>query len=190
MNIGNSVGIRGAFGKPFDIRSKHIAMVGGGYGSAPLTFLGKEALKLGIKSELIIGARNKELLLYRENDYPNPIKRHYCTDDGSFGFHGYTTEKLIELLKNDNSIDMVYTVGPELMMKKIIEICDEFNIDCQVSIERYMKCGYGICGSCCVDPTGHRMCVEGPCVDKEYAKKVTEFGKYHRIASGEKVFHK
>lgn len=189
MKEGDTLGYYGPFGKPFELKGKHIALVGGGYGTAPLTFLAKEALKKGIKSELIIGARNKDLLLYVYEGYPPGISRHYCTDDGSYGFQGFTTQKLKEVLQQNPDIDMVYTVGPEIMMKKVIELCDEHNIDCQISLERYMKCGFGICGSCCVDPIGFRMCKEGPCVDKATAKKVTEFGKYHRDGAGKKIFY-
>ena len=184
--VGDKIGVRGPYGKPFSIAGKHIALVGGGYGSAPLTFLAKEALKQGIKSELIIGARNKELLLYMDKEYPDEIKRHYCTDDGSYGFKGFTTERLKEILK-EKKIDTIYTVGPELMMKKIVDISDEYNAGCQISLERYMKCGFGVCAVCCVDPLGLRMCVEGPCIDKQTAKQITEFGKYHRDAAGKKI---
>jgi len=190
MKVGEKLAYYGPFGKPFEIKGKHMVLVGGGYGSAPLTFLAKEALKKGIKSELIIGARTKDLLLYINKEYPKEIVRHYCTDDGSFGFKGFVTAKLTELLRNNKSIDMIYTVGPELMMKKVVEISDDFNVGCQISLERYMKCGFGICGTCCVDPDGLRMCKEGPCIDKELAKKVSEFGEYHRDASGKKVFFK
>ena len=75
-------------------------------------------------------------------------------------------------------------------MKKVMDICQKHKIPMEASLERYMKCGYGICGSCCVDPNGLRMCKEGPCIDKEIAKKVTEFGLYHRDASGKKIFFK
>lgn len=190
MKPGASLGYYGPFGKPFDIRGKHVALVGGGYGSAPLTYLAKEAMKKGIRSELIIGAKSKELLLYLEKEYPNEIQRHYCTDDGSYGYKGFTTEKLRELLQKDKTIDMIYTVGPELMMKRVVDISDEFNVGCQISLERYMKCGFGICGSCCVDNDGLRMCKEGPCIDKELAKKVSEFGVYHRDGSGKKIYFK
>jgi len=189
MKVGDHLGYSGPFGKPFVVKGENIALVGGGYGSAPLSFLANEALKKGIKSELIIGAKTKNKLLYIKKHYHSNINRHYCTDDGSFGFKGLTTQKLIELLKT-KKINMVYTVGPELMMKKVVEICDKYNVDCQLSLERYMKCGYGICGTCCVDPIGIRMCVEGPCLDKELAKKITEFGKYHRDATGKKVHFK
>ncbi|MFH2021441.1 MAG: dihydroorotate dehydrogenase electron transfer subunit [archaeon] len=188
LKSGDFISYYGPFGKPFEITGKHIALVGGGYGSAPLTYLAKEALKIGIKSELIIGARTKDLLLYQQKEYAKGIIRHYCTDDGSFGFKGFITIKLKDLLETDKTIDMIYTVGPELMMKKVVEISDEFNISCQISLERYMKCGYGICGSCSVDPMGIRMCMEGPCINKELAKKVTEFGKYHRDGSGKKIY--
>ncbi|MDP4011283.1 MAG: dihydroorotate dehydrogenase electron transfer subunit [Candidatus Roizmanbacteria bacterium] len=80
--------------------------------------------------------------------------------------------------------DKVYTVGPEIMEMKIAKICYANNIPFEVSIERYMKCGFGLCGQCCVDPTGWRMCVEGPVIDGEKLKQITEFGKYHRTASG------
>ncbi len=188
LKKGDSLCYTGPFGKPFEIKGKHIALVGGGYGSAPLTYLAKQALKQSIKSELIIGAKSKQLLLYIDKEYPKEVIRHYCTDEGSYGFKGFTTEKLKEIL-NNNNIDMVYTVGPEIMMKKVVEICDEFNVDCQLSLERYMKCGYGICGSCSVDPMGIRMCKEGPCIDKETAKIITEFGKYHRDGSGKKIHY-
>ena len=69
-------------------------------------------------------------------------------------------------------------------MKKVLDICLKHKIPCEVSIERYMKCGIGICGTCCVDPIGIRMCVEGPVVDDKIAKKVFEFGKYHRDKYG------
>jgi dihydroorotate dehydrogenase electron transfer subunit len=190
MKEGEKLAYYGPFGKPFEIKGRHIVLVGGGYGSAPLTFLAKKALREEIKSELIIGARNKELLLYLNKEYPKEITRHYCTDDGSFGYKGFITEKLRELLQKDKTIDMIYTVGPEIMMKKVVEISDEFKVGCQISLERYMKCGIGICGSCCVDPDGLRMCKEGPCIDKELAKKVSEFGLYHRDASGKKIFAK
>ena len=75
-------------------------------------------------------------------------------------------------------------MGPEIMEMKVAEICYKNNIPFEVSLERYMKCGFGICGQCCVDPVGWRMCVEGPVIDGEKLKKITEFGKYHRTASG------
>ena len=77
-----------------------------------------------------------------------------------------------------------YTVGPEIMEMKVAQTCWDNNISFEVSLERFMKCCFGICGQCCVDPTGWRMCVEGPVIDGAKLKQITEFGKYHRTASG------
>ncbi|MFH1591655.1 MAG: dihydroorotate dehydrogenase electron transfer subunit [archaeon] len=184
---GASFCFTGPHGNPFSLSGKRIALVGGGYGAAPLTWLAKAAAVQGIKSDLIIGARSKNLILYRSERYPGEVTRHYCTDDGSFGEKGMITDVLRRLLEK-GGIDMVYTVGPELMMKAVVDLTDKFKVGCQISLERYMKCGCGICGSCSVDPLGIRMCVEGPCIDKSLAKKITEFGVYHRDASGKKTF--
>jgi dihydroorotate dehydrogenase electron transfer subunit len=63
-------------------------------------------------------------------------------------------------------------------------MCHDAGIDAQVSIERYMKCGFGVCGQCCVDTSGERMCKEGPVVSNERARMIIEFGKYHRDSVG------
>lgn len=78
--------------------------------------------------------------------------------------------------------------GPELMEKKVLDICNEYNVECEISIERYMKCGYGVCGQCAVDDLGICMCTYGPVVNRELANKIVEFGKYHRDKAGEKIF--
>ena len=183
---GDGLGYFGPFGKPFDLRGRHIALVGGGYGSAPLSFLAKRAAAQGVASEFVIGARTGAQLLYANDPMPEAVSRHYCTEDGAMGRKGQVTDVLRDLLAADIGIDMVYTAGPEMMMKAVIDICDEFGVDAQLSLERHMKCGFGLCGNCCVDPDGLRMCMEGPCIDKALAKRITEFGLYHRDGTGTK----
>jgi dihydroorotate dehydrogenase electron transfer subunit len=70
------------------------------------------------------------------------------------------------------------------MMKGIFEITDKLNIPAQFSLERYMKCGMGLCGQCCVDDMGWRVCVEGPVFWNDEVKLISEFGKYKRDAAG------
>lgn len=183
MKAGEQIGIMGPYGTWFSMKGENVVMVGGGYGSGPLTFLAEERKKVGKESHLIIGARTKDLILFRNRTKKAGIKTYYSTNDGSFGFKGFNTE-LLEEFVTKNHIDRVLTCGPELMMKRALDICLEHEVPCEVSIERYMKCGIGICGTCCVDPLGIRMCVEGPVVDGETAKKVFEFGKYHRDKYG------
>ena len=179
------VGIQGPYGKEFEIRGTNVVLVGGGYGTAPLAFLADELIKKNKDVTFIIGAKTKEYLVYEKRFENKKIKIMYCTDDGSYGKKGFTTDVLKDII--NEKIDMIYTCGPEIMMKKVIEISDLNNIECQVSLERYMKCGFGICGQCVVDPLGIRVCKEGPVFDKEIIKKISEFGEYKRDATGKKI---
>jgi len=193
MKTGDKVGFRGPYGSSFTIpaRRSSIALVAGGYGIASLGYLAEEARKRDVHVHLFLGARTKKDLLYLEWMKNIGVELHLSTDDGSEGYKGFNVDlfkKYVETnskFKVQNSkFDMVYTVGPEIMEMKIAEICYAHHIPFEVSIERYMKCGFGLCGQCCVDPVGWRMCVEGPVIDGEKLKQITEFGKYHRTASG------
>jgi len=110
----------------------------------------------------------------------------YATDDGSFGHKGFCTECLLETLSSQK-IDMVYCCGPEVMMKKVLDICREKGIPAEMSLERYMKCGFGVCGSCCLEGTGWRVCRDGPVFTSEQLSKVTGFGREKRDAAGRRV---
>jgi dihydroorotate dehydrogenase electron transfer subunit len=107
------------------------------------------------------------------------------TDDGSFGIKGFTTDVLMDLLKKEK-FDCVYTCGPEVMMKKVFDICDDKGIKCQASLERYMKCGFGLCGTCCIDDK--LICKDGPVFDSNQLRKLSEFGVFNRDKSGSKVY--
>ena len=113
---------------------------------------------------------------------------HVSTDDGSKGHKGFVTQIVEEILINklSNKQIILATCGPEMMEKAVLDLANKYDVECEISIERYMKCGFGICGQCTVDPIGIRMCVEGPVVNRETANQITEFGKYHRDKSGAK----
>ena len=108
-----------------------------------------------------------------------------CTDDGSFGFEGFATDCTVDLLK-DSTYDYAFVCGPEIMMKGIFDILEDAKIPAQYSLERYMKCALGVCGQCCVDSEGWRICVEGPVFENDKITLITEFGKYRRDAYGVK----
>jgi dihydroorotate dehydrogenase electron transfer subunit len=72
------------------------------------------------------------------------------------------------------------------MIKKTFEVAKKCNTHFQASLERYMKCGFGICGSCVLDPLGLRVCKDGPVFDSLILDRLTEFGSYKRDASGTK----
>lgn len=190
LKEGDLVGVRGPYGKGFSYKKGwRLVMMGGGYGAAPLHFLTKRAIEDGCSVDFVVGARSKEHLLYL--DHVKNLKNvtlHVATDDGSMGTKGYNTlilEKLIaESRDGGTPIDMVYACGPELMEKTISDICYEHGVDAQLSVERYMKCGFGVCGQCSVDGRGQRMCKEGPVISNKEARSIEEFGKYHRDAVG------
>ena len=107
------------------------------------------------------------------------------TDDGSFGRKGFTTDVLEEFLSKNKYKKIVYTCGPELMMKKVFEICNKYKVECEASLERYMACGFGICGKCMVNDK--IVCVDGPIFNSKQLSKLSEYGKFARLKSGRKV---
>ncbi len=181
---GAKVGIRGPFGHGFEIKHNSI-IVAGGLGMAPLLNLIKK-----IKNSTIIqGAKSKEYLLYLTNKNllkiieENKNKIIYCTDDGSYGIHGFTVDVLKEIITN--KLKTVYTCGPEMMMKAVFDVCEKNKIECQANLERYIKCGLGICGACvCGDQL---ICKDGPVFKSEQLRRMKDFGNYARLKSGKKV---
>ncbi|MFA5412134.1 MAG: dihydroorotate dehydrogenase electron transfer subunit [Candidatus Micrarchaeia archaeon] len=187
LKAGDVAGFRGPFGTSFTLgKEKSLALVGGGCGCAPLAFLAEEALKKKKKVFYLLGARSKDYLFFTERMKKAGAEVLVSTDDGSAGTKGFVTELLRSVLQK-NKVGKICTCGPEIMMKKVVDISDVSKTPCELSLERYMKCGMGICGQCAVDPIGIRMCVEGPVIKKETAEKITEFGKYRRDASGRRV---
>jgi len=189
LKVGDKVGIKGPYGTHYDVRqAKNIALVGGGYGSAPLSFLAETELNKNplLNIDFIIGAQAKNLIFIRPQDFNQKIIYHFTTNDGSQGEAGLATDALERLLKKGN-INYLATCGPELMQHKVVELAVKYNVSCQISLERYMKCSHGICGQCVVDPLGIRMCTEGPVLDKELALQISEFGLYHRGPAGERI---
>lgn len=189
LKEGDKAGIKGPYGTFYEAgQSKSIVLVGGGYGSAPLSFFATEIIKKNPQAgiDFIIGAQTKNMFFIKPENFDQKIKFHFTTNDGSFGTKGFVTDALEKLL-SESKIDYIATCGPEIMQLKIIELAEKYQVECQISLERYMKCSNGICGQCVVDPLGIRMCTEGPVIDRKLARQITEFGKYHRGAAGEKI---
>ncbi|MBU0612902.1 dihydroorotate dehydrogenase electron transfer subunit [Patescibacteria group bacterium] len=187
LKVGDKVGIRGPYGKGFwkADGAKKVVMVGGGYGVAPLLNIAEELVQDEVDIHFINGARSKDLLLFQDRLNNLEAEIYTTTNDGSHGIKGLVTDPIKEILKKEK-IDLVYICGPELMEKAVFDICEASGINCQISIERYMKCGMGVCGACAVDGTGEPMCIKGPVVDSKTVRGITEFGKYHRSGSGVK----
>ncbi len=187
LNVGAKIGIRGSYGNGFNnsFTGKNIIAIGGGVGMAPINAITSDLIKKGNNVDVIVAAQTKEELLFADNLENLGANIHHCTDDGSFGFKGFATDCLSNLLKN-SSYDYGFVCGPEIMMKGIFDILEDASIPAQYSLERYMKCAMGVCGQCCVDSEGWRICVEGPVFENDKINQITEFGKYRRDASGVK----
>jgi len=156
MSKSDWIGIRGPFGNPFSTNSKKALVVGGGVGIAPLRPLVYNLLDGGSEVILVNAAKTKnELIYFKEfkNLKHSNLKVEIATDDGSLGFKGFATDAVSKLL-DGNEFDRMYTCGPELMMAGLYELAKMRKIRFQASLERFMKCGCGICGTCAMDPTG------------------------------------
>ncbi|OLS32099.1 MAG: Sulfhydrogenase 1 subunit gamma [Candidatus Heimdallarchaeota archaeon AB_125] len=194
--VGDFVGIRGFYGKPFtppeDVN--HL-LIGGGFGVVPLKMLIETLMKSEKKQDIHVfeGARTKNRLMYlkwlQELHDQGEITFHVCTDDGSFGYQGFPTVALEEFLQKTKTPSVIYAAGPERMMKFIFDLGKKYPkvIDMQMSLAgRYMRCGFGACANCAVDPTGWRICVDGPIFNTEKLEKISDFGVYERLDTGEK----
>ena len=180
---GEFLWVRGPLGKPFWPVGKKWLLIGGGYGFAPLRFLARVGMENGAQVETICGARTKDLLM-------KPLagigKSHITTDDGSAGVKGNVLVALEPLLADKKSkFDCVYSCGPENMMKGVAQLCKAHGVKSQLSVERYMKCGFGVCGHCAMG--GWLSCIDGPSIDGEEALANSEFGTVHVDRAGRKI---
>jgi dihydroorotate dehydrogenase electron transfer subunit len=187
---GDLIGLRGPYGNRFILRKKYrkILIIGGGTGLVPLLRLVSFASKEKVRSTIVMGAKTKAEVFF-EKITKNIIRGNncsvlVCTDDGSYGIKG-TTVTLMSKLVRDESFDCVYTCGPELMMKAVLDISNQNSIPVQASLERYMKCGIGICGSCCLDSS--LVCQDGTVFDGRQLSKMLDFGFSYRDKDGQKI---
>lgn len=202
LKVGESVGVLGPLGNGFTLPPDNGVgiLVGGGVGIPPMLYLA--AALRGRKAVAFCGALRRDLLpLTITSDAPTPAADSFyplynvaefathgipaviSTDDGSYGFRGYVTQALERYLdayftdNADRNRAVIYTCGPEPMMKRVADIAARRSIECQVAVERAMACGMGTCQSCCIrvrkpDPAGpplagkewcYRLaCTDGP----------------------------
>ncbi|UCE09077.1 MAG: dihydroorotate dehydrogenase electron transfer subunit [Candidatus Thorarchaeota archaeon] len=184
MSVGQYIGIRGPFGTHFSTDVENALVVGGGIGTAPLRLLVYDLLESGSSVTFLIAARTRDDLLFiKEFSKVPKVNLLTSTDDGSHGMKGLATDSVLKILK-EATFDKLYTCGPEPMMKDLHTISSQHGIFMEASLERFMKCGCGICGTCALDPTGDLVCVEGPVFTSKMLDAIEEFGHYHRDSTG------
>lgn len=187
--LGDKIGIRGPYGNSFSVVNegrKSVVLIGGGTGLVPLVRLIKRMKDRDLKITVIVGARTKNELFFLDliSDLlkDNVYKLLISTEDGTKGQKGYPTDILHDLLSKDCVIDFIYTCGPELMMKKVYDLSMTKNIPMEASVERYMKCGIGLCSSCSINDK--LVCVDGTVFNQAEISNLSEFGAYYRNKAG------
>ncbi len=148
---------------------KKAVCVGGGIGTPPMLGIAK---KYGGNAEVISGFRTAGIAILQEDFAAAGCKTTLCTDDGTAGVHGFVTSPLEERLKTDKP-DIVYACGPMPMLKGIANLCKQYGVQCEVSLEQRMACGVGACLVCVCRTVKNgeqllsHVCKDGPVFDGE-----------------------
>lgn len=160
----------GPLGKPTeldDLKGKNVCVIGGGLGTAIAFPQAKYLHEIGANVDVIMGFKNKDIIIL-EDELKNCSDNLYITtDDGSYGRQGFVTQVLEDLLKEGKKYDHVLTIGPAIMMKNVVNITKAHDIPTTVSMNSIMVDGTGMCG-CCRLTVGGEMkfaCVDGPDFD-------------------------
>ncbi len=154
----------GPLGKATHLEKRgKVICVGGGTGVAVLHPITRAMKDVGNEVVCIIGARTKDLLILEEQMKNASHDLRVCTDDGSYGHHGFVTDVMKEVLE-EGDIKEVVAIGPVPMMKAVSNITKQYNVPTLVSLNPIMVDGTGMCGGCRVSVGGETKfaCVDGP----------------------------
>ncbi|WP_026503867.1 sulfide/dihydroorotate dehydrogenase-like FAD/NAD-binding protein [Butyrivibrio sp. NC3005] len=172
MQAGDSFAdIVGPLGNPSDmvhenleeLKKKKIVFIAGGVGTAPVYPQAKWLKENGITADVIIGAKNKDLVILEER-FKEVSNLYITTDDGSYGRSGMVTKCLQDLVDEGHHYDLCIAIGPMIMMKFVCKLTQELNIPTIVSMNTIMVDGTGMCGACRLTVGGEVKfaCVDGP----------------------------
>jgi dihydroorotate dehydrogenase electron transfer subunit len=173
LEAGATIGVRGPFGNSFTESRGKVLLVGGGTGTAPLLFLAKQLAQKTERLSFVEGAKTRDELLFVKEiggvcQEKNIIT---TTEDGTAGLQCLVTQPLATLLDKER-FDMIYTCGPEVMVKKIFEMTEQRKLPLEASLERLMRCGIGLCGSCVIGK--YRVCRDGPVFNAAQLREVKD----------------
>jgi len=167
-----SIQVLGPLGNTFDIANnpEPAILVGGGAGIASLMLLAVALREQDIQTFGLVGAQHKDRLLSVDDLEKIGVKVHFATDDGSTGHHGFVTDILTDMLRqNDLHHPLIYACGPHGMLAAVAKITEEFDVPTQVAMENRMGCAMGVCLGCVcpvyIDDNRieyQRICTEGP----------------------------
>ncbi|MEG1779313.1 MAG: dihydroorotate dehydrogenase electron transfer subunit, partial [Oscillospiraceae bacterium] len=146
MKAGDKIDLIAPLGHGFELldRSKKAIVVGGGIGSAPLL---EVAGNYGKNCKAILGFRDSGTVVLEQDYIALGAETIICTDNGTKGFHGFTTQMLDKQL-SESTADIIYACGPKPMLKGVAELAARYKIRCQLSMDERMACGIGACLGC------------------------------------------
>ncbi len=185
----------GPLGEPTPIEGvRRAAVVGGGLGCAIALPVAKALHDAGAKVDLIGGFRTRDIVILEDEMRVACDDLYICTDDGSYGYHGFTTGKLEELLTAGERYDRVYAIGPLVMMKFVCRVTKRFDIPTTVSMNPIMIDGTGMCGCCRVTVGGEVKfaCVDGPDFDGhliDFDETIARAATYKEFEQRRRVGH-
>lgn len=172
LGVGDRLWLRGPLGQPFILppieagrplagrtNGEALLLVAGGYGVAPLHFLAERARAQGWEMWVVIGAQTAADVVLADRFAALGAQVRIATEDGSRGEQGLATDA-VERLLDSTRFRMMYACGPEPMLEAIEGLAQRYRLPAQLSYERYMRCGFGVCGSCSRD--GWLVCRDGP----------------------------
>ncbi len=165
LGQGDRLWVRGPYGRGFTVSPGRHELVAGGYGVAPLIYLGRELVNLGAEVRFYAGFRTREEVLL-EGVMRDLGETVITTDDGSYGLKGYVIEHL-----DLEWPDYAHLSGPEPMIEGALNLFPS-RVRVEASMERLIRCSVGLCGSCVLEPLGLRVCVDGPVFPREVLRKV------------------
>jgi len=186
MSEGDKIGVSGPYGNGYTLDGEAPLIVAGGTGVASLTPLAEAFVAKGVQLTFVLGAKTEAELVFRERlEKLLGENLVLATDDGSCGFEGFGSLCAFEVMDRKD-FDYIYTCGPELMMVAVFDEAESRGIPVQASLERYVKCAQGLCGSCAIGP--YRVCKDGPVLDSDRLREVRgEFGSRKMDPSGREV---
>ena len=165
LPVGAEIAVTGPLGTPTHIERWGTAVcVGGGAGIAPLLPIARALKAAGNHVISILGGRTKELVILRDAMEARSHEMIYTTDDGSFGRKGFVTHALADLVEERGKPDIVFAIGPAIMMKAVADLTRPLGIPTVASLNSIMIDGTGMCGCCRVTVGGETkfVCVDGP----------------------------
>jgi len=183
MKPGDFVGFRGPFGRGLDADAlgSKVLVVAGGVGIAPVPYAVNVWRSAGLSVDVVWGLRSvDELFDLRAIGIDSAdVRILVATDDGSYGFHGSAVDLVARIVGSGERYDSIVGVGPKPMLHALCKLAKDLGMDGRVwvSLETIVKCGMGICGSCCLRPLPKLLCRDGPvfrCVEvEEYLERAS-----------------